>query len=92
MSPKDFFSRWGVGLKDYAKSPIGVAHTQIIISWFIVVGLFLGSLDMRGRGESLVAFILFAFGCLQLLSVWGLYKQYRLLLSQKRLLGGFKNV
>lgn len=90
---KGFFVRWLQGTRSYAGSPLGVVHTQLIINFFIVFGLFLGAWQQRLKGEGVIAFILFSFGLLTFISLKSLWKQYKVLERQERIrraLDGFR--
>lgn len=78
ISGKNLLGRWWRGTKRYAKSNLGVLRTQLIINFFIMVGCFLGALQMRLSGQlGVVGFILFGFGCLQLITVIMSFKQLK---------------
>lgn len=81
-----FFKAWGKGVKDYAKSPVGLLQTQLIITFFVIIGFFAGAFQMKLLGMNAVGFVLFALGLLQIIGFFGLYKQYNVALRHERML------
>lgn len=72
-----FFAKWVKGTKDYAKSGLGQLEAQLIITGFILFGLFAGSVERKVSGDGVIAFILFTFGCLQVFGFKALLRSYR---------------
>jgi len=81
-----FFKAWGKGIKDHAKSPLGTLETQVIILCFLFFGLMLGAVERHLRGDGTLAFILFAFGLFQLTILIPLWKQYKTVKHQIKLI------
>lgn len=81
-----FMSRWWKGTKSHASSPSGGLQTGLIITGFVVVGCLLGAWQVKlSNGYSAVAFLLFAFGLLNLSQWFMQLKQYRLVRQQEKL-------
>lgn len=77
------FSKWWVATKKHSTSPLGSVETTLIISLFIGFGCFLGSFWTKVLGgPGYVAFILFAFGALQLYNCILLFKQRKVVKQQ----------
>jgi hypothetical protein len=66
------------GIKDYSQSQLGIVEAQFILTSFITIGLFLGAFQI---GHT-IGFVMFAFGCFQLLTVKPLYYLWRGLKKQ----------
>lgn len=81
-----FFTKWWKGTKQHANSSTGMLQTQIIINAFIVVGCLLGAWQIKvSNGYTAVAFVLFAFGLLNLISLVSMMKQYKALKMQEKI-------
>ena len=85
LKKSGFFSRWWRGTKAAAKSPSGSMQASLIINAFITVGCFLGAWQVKlsQGGIPAIAFVLFAFGVLQLIMWFGQLKQYKMILKQE---------
>jgi hypothetical protein len=82
--------KWWKGTKAYAGSPLGTLRSQFIISCFIVFGCFAGAIQTKVLGGTIIGFLLFAFGLLQVYGCFGLWKQIRMVEAQEEMVKKFK--
>lgn len=61
-----FWVRWRDGIRKEAGNPVRQLDSQIIITWFVLVGLFAGALEMFVMKRSFfLSMVLASFGFLQ---------------------------
>ncbi|HPE15257.1 MAG TPA: hypothetical protein PLT65_05535 [Bacilli bacterium] len=83
-----FFKRWWKATKARSTSPEGSLETQLIITFFVFTGCWLGALQAKYlfNSPSYVSFLLFAFGALQGYTFWLLVKQKKAMKEQKKVM------
>lgn len=83
VKPKFLSAEWNdrfvYAVKEYGSSPIGLAHTKLVLTGFVVFGLLVGGVQMMITSNLIIGAVLVAFGFIQLIDFNSLRKHYIIL-------------
>lgn len=84
---KTFFVRWKKGIKDHQETVSGMIGTKLLLLKFIIVGLFVGGLQLAFiNDQGVIGAVLIIFGFVQMIDHKMLKKQYVEMKKQEELM------
>ena len=87
---KEWINKFKIAMKEYGNSPIGITYTKTILTAFVTLGLFVGGIQMAVTNNLVIGLVLIAFGGIQWLDLKTLWKQYKLLKEQTKIIKEYK--